>query len=123
MEISHSNIGEKVCKVSNSGNKYGGNTQTGSMTCGAGHSSATGAQANGALKEFRQDVLEVEGYKHWPIVQGGNDKDVNNAAKVAEGLAKLTTGEKTIVAGLLAKTIEGGEVIEIRAVSSTFTKT
>ncbi|SBO32701.1 Major surface antigen 4 precursor [Anaplasma phagocytophilum] len=46
-------------------------------------------------------------------------KTNDNAIAVAEDLTKLTTEEKTIVAGLLAKTIEGGEVVEIRAVSST----
>ncbi len=44
----------------------------------------------------------------------------DNATAVAKDLVKeLTPEEKTIVAGLLAKTIEGGEVVEIRAVSST----
>ncbi|KJV67655.1 surface antigen family protein [Anaplasma phagocytophilum str. ApNP] len=43
----------------------------------------------------------------------------DNAKAVAGDLTKLTPEEKTIVAGLLAKTIEGGEVVEIRAVSST----
>ncbi|KJV63765.1 surface antigen family protein [Anaplasma phagocytophilum str. ApMUC09] len=44
----------------------------------------------------------------------------DNARAVAGDLTKnLTHDEKTIVAGLLAKTIEGGEVVEIRAVSST----
>ncbi|ANC33901.1 hypothetical protein P029_00355 [Anaplasma phagocytophilum str. Norway variant2] len=42
----------------------------------------------------------------------------DNAKAVAGDLTKkLTPEEKTIVAGLLAKTIEGGEVVEIRAVS------
>ncbi|KJV64752.1 putative p44 outer membrane protein, C-terminal [Anaplasma phagocytophilum str. ApMUC09] len=40
----------------------------------------------------------------------------NNA--VAKNLVALNSDEKTIVSGLLAKTIEGGEVVEIRAVSS-----
>ncbi|AGR82074.1 putative p44-73 outer membrane protein, silent [Anaplasma phagocytophilum str. ApWI1] len=65
-------------------------------------------------------MLEVESHKHWPTTQGSSDKGSNNATKVAGELTKLTTEEKTIVAGLLAKTIEGGEVVEIRAVSSTF---
>ncbi|KJV66384.1 P44-28 domain protein [Anaplasma phagocytophilum str. ApNP] len=41
----------------------------------------------------------------------------NNA--VAKDLVALNRDEKTIVAGLLAKTIEGGEVVEICAFSST----
>ncbi|SBO33466.1 Major surface antigen 4 precursor [Anaplasma phagocytophilum] len=46
-------------------------------------------------------------------------KPNDNAEAVAKDLTKLTPEEKTTVAGLLAKTIEGGEVVEIRAVSST----
>ncbi|WP_410518406.1 hypothetical protein [Anaplasma phagocytophilum] len=39
----------------------------------------------------------------------------DNAEAVAKDLVKeLTPEEKTIVAGLLAKTIERGEVVEIR---------
>ncbi|SCV63746.1 hypothetical protein ANAPRD1_00474 [Anaplasma phagocytophilum] len=44
----------------------------------------------------------------------------SNANAVAKDLVALNSDEKTIVAGLLAKTIEGGEVVEIRALSSTF---
>ncbi|KDB57505.1 hypothetical protein P030_02325 [Anaplasma phagocytophilum str. CRT35] len=68
--------------------------------------------------------------KHWPTgkVNKSNstyvDGDTNgNAKAVAKDLVQeLTPEEKTIVAGLLAKTIEGGEVVEIRAVSSTSVK-
>ncbi|ANC34429.1 hypothetical protein P029_03600 [Anaplasma phagocytophilum str. Norway variant2] len=42
-------------------------------------------------------------------------KPNDNATAVAKDLVGLNRDEKTIVAGLLAKTIEGGEVIEIRA--------
>ncbi|KJV67412.1 hypothetical protein ANAPC1_01170 [Anaplasma phagocytophilum] len=45
----------------------------------------------------------------------------DNAKAVAKDLVALNSDEKTIVAGLLAKTIEGGEVVvEIRTVSSTY---
>ncbi|CEG20927.1 P44 outer membrane protein, silent [Anaplasma phagocytophilum] len=37
----------------------------------------------------------------------------SNANAVAKDLVALNSDEKTIVAGLLAKTIEGGEVVEI----------
>ncbi|KJV82269.1 putative p44-74 outer membrane protein, silent [Anaplasma phagocytophilum str. CRT53-1] len=65
--------------------------------------------------------------KNWPTgkVNKSNstyvDGDTNgNAKAVAKDLVQeLTPEEKTIVAGLLAKTIEGGEVVGIRAVSST----
>ncbi|ANC34685.1 hypothetical protein P029_05310 [Anaplasma phagocytophilum str. Norway variant2] len=61
--------------------------------------------------------------KNWPAGQyyEGTAKEFgpnSNAEAVAKDLVDLNRDEKTIVAGLLAKTIEGGEVVEIRAVSS-----
>ncbi|WP_044105362.1 P44/Msp2 family outer membrane protein, partial [Anaplasma phagocytophilum] len=78
------------------------------------------------LKDFAGKTLGG-GERNWPTstekASGNTDgpKPVqnDNANAVAKDLTKLTTEEKTIVAGLLAKTIEGGEVVEIRAVSST----
>ncbi|SBO14107.1 Major surface antigen 4 precursor [Anaplasma phagocytophilum] len=77
------------------------------------------------LKDFVETTLEeVKGeIKNWPTSTKGTSstdpKQNDNAQAVAKDLTKLTPEEKTIVAGLLAKTIEGGEVVEIRAVSST----
>ncbi|SBO33881.1 hypothetical protein [Anaplasma phagocytophilum] len=80
-----------------------------------------------ALKEFVGETLKDDGNGNWPtstVTKNGKkekaEKTNDNAEAVAKDLTKLTTEEKTIVAGLLAKTIEGGEVVEIRAVSSTF---
>ncbi|WP_249548715.1 hypothetical protein [Anaplasma phagocytophilum] len=57
--------------------------------------------------------------KNWPTGQAGASGGAkmgptnSNATAVAKDLVKeLTPEEKTIVAGLLAKTIEGGEVVE-----------
>ncbi|SBO14282.1 hypothetical protein ANAPC1_00629 [Anaplasma phagocytophilum] len=66
----------------------------------------------------------VDGSKNWPTSKNNTASTVksklnDNAIAMAGDLTKLTPDEKTIVAGLLAKTIEGGEVVEIRAVSST----
>ncbi|CEH11085.1 Putative uncharacterized protein [Anaplasma phagocytophilum] len=56
----------------------------------------------------------------WPGSGKDSEPSDDNARQVADDLTKkLGRDEKTIVAGLLAKTIEGGEVVEIRAVSST----
>ncbi|SCV65303.1 hypothetical protein ANAPC5_01114 [Anaplasma phagocytophilum] len=79
------------------------------------------------LRDFvRETLIEKDGkIKNWPTSTGkaheGKEPETNDNAKaVAEDLTKkLDRDEKTIVAGLLAKTIEGGEVVEIRAVSST----
>ncbi|SBO30572.1 Major surface antigen 4 precursor [Anaplasma phagocytophilum] len=77
------------------------------------------------MNKFVDNTKVGEG-KNWPTghVTGNSKLDTEgetngNAREVAKDLTKLTTEEKTIVAGLLAKTIEGGEVVEIRAVSST----
>ncbi|SCV66590.1 hypothetical protein ANAPRD1_01153 [Anaplasma phagocytophilum] len=61
----------------------------------------------------------LEAGKGWPGSGKSDAAADDNAQAVAKDLTKLTPDEKTIVAGLLAKTIEGGEVVEIRAVSST----
>ncbi|KJV82111.1 surface antigen family protein [Anaplasma phagocytophilum str. CRT53-1] len=74
------------------------------------------------LKHFVEKTLLNNGSKNWPTSTGGKTapKQNDNATAVARDLVQeLTPEEKTIVAGLLAKTIEGGEVVEIRAVSST----
>ncbi|KJV64415.1 putative major outer membrane protein C-4 [Anaplasma phagocytophilum str. ApMUC09] len=71
------------------------------------------------LKNFVAETLK-DGSKNWPTSSDKDKKDNDNAEAVATDLVKeLNPDEKTIVAGLLAKTIEGGEVVEIRAVSST----
>ncbi|SBO14965.1 hypothetical protein ANAPC1_01343 [Anaplasma phagocytophilum] len=110
MKITNSKINDEVCKLA-SGHKYGdGTDNTNELTCGMGHSSGDiGDSVNGGLKEFGQYVLKKRDYKDWPTTQGTQDKGANNALKVAEGLTKLAPEYKTIVAGLLAKTIEGGD--------------
>ncbi|KJV64200.1 surface antigen family protein [Anaplasma phagocytophilum str. ApMUC09] len=77
-------------------------------------------------------ALGDKGAEKWPKINNGtsdttlNGNDTSStpytkdaSATVAKDLVALNHDEKTIVAGLLAKTIEGGEVVEIRAVSST----
>ncbi|KJV84032.1 putative p44-42 outer membrane protein, silent [Anaplasma phagocytophilum str. CRT53-1] len=72
------------------------------------------------LRNFSEAALGGDGRKNWPTSSKTTAKPNDNATAVAKDLVKeLTPEEKTIVAGLLAKTIEGGEVVEIRAVSST----
>ncbi|SBO14913.1 hypothetical protein ANAPC1_01289 [Anaplasma phagocytophilum] len=134
VKISHSNINEKVCKTQSTagGNfgKYGetyknaGDTSDRRTKCGdTGHSSSRHAEPE-YLGNFADATLKGNENKNWPtstIADGIPSKAQNdNAEAVAKDLTKLTSEEKTIVAGLLAKTIEGGEVVEIRAVSSTF---
>ncbi|ANC33921.1 hypothetical protein P029_00530 [Anaplasma phagocytophilum str. Norway variant2] len=144
MEISAPKIEKKVCVTKNqsgagSSNHYAAttNNQSGSNSnkdvavCGAGTASTGaggGSETAQTLKNFAEKTLLGNESKNWPTSTAGTHQDPkpetnDNAKAVAGDLTKLTSDEKTIVAGLLAKTIEGGEVVEIRAVSSTFTKT
>ncbi|SBO14974.1 Major surface antigen 4 precursor [Anaplasma phagocytophilum] len=137
VKISAPNIDGKVCvtkKKGSSSNKFGkyaGVTDNGSTNskaevavCGAeGAHTTGGSETAETLKNFVSETLRGDGSKNWPTSEfkaGEPSSTTNdNANAVAKDLTKLTTEEKTIVAGLLAKTIEGGEVVEIRAVSST----
>ncbi|KJV64421.1 surface antigen family protein [Anaplasma phagocytophilum str. ApMUC09] len=76
------------------------------------------------FSEFATKVILGHETVNWPTGRYHNTSlkpgaSNSNAKAVATDLTKLTPEEKTKVAGLLAKTIEGGEVVEIRAVSST----
>ncbi|UQD54311.1 P44/Msp2 family outer membrane protein [Anaplasma phagocytophilum] len=144
VEISHPAIDGKVCKTKQraSGTKFAtygektdntsGNDSTktvavcGGQAVGNGDSSG-GVTAAEVLRDFAAKTLG-DGSRNWPTSTAetgsnkANPKPVtnDNAKAVAKDLTTaLTPEEKTIVAGLLAKTIEGGEVVEIRAVSST----
>ncbi|SCV64383.1 Major surface antigen 4 precursor [Anaplasma phagocytophilum] len=132
MEISNSDIGKKVCKTQVTSSTHYGlygevTTDAGKYTrsrCGAaGHASGSGDGSPQYLKDFAEKTLQGNESRNWPTSSGdGTPKPEtnDNAKAVAKDLVeKLSSEEKTIVAGLLAKTIEGGEVVEIRAVSST----
>ncbi|WP_433846572.1 P44/Msp2 family outer membrane protein [Anaplasma phagocytophilum] len=83
-----------------------------------------GSATKPTFSGFASDVGLIKG-ENWPRGSWYNTSKVeanasnSNAKAVATDLVALNSDEKTIVAGLLAKTIEGGEVVEIRAVSST----
>ncbi|KJV66872.1 surface antigen family protein [Anaplasma phagocytophilum str. ApNP] len=135
VKISHSEIDKKVCSGSHAAIKATkGKAYVAELTStysneettqcsGLGNTSqATGPKS---LSGFVNTVKVGEG-KNWPRgrASDGSSKNMegdpnSNAKAVATDLTKLTSDEKTIVAGLLAKTIEGGEVVEIKAVSST----
>ncbi|KDB56391.1 P44/Msp2 family outer membrane protein, partial [Anaplasma phagocytophilum] len=131
VEISHSDIGKKVCRTKDaSSSHYGvyGKITTGSSEytrslCGAVGNRSKEQATPESLKEFVEKTLVNDGSMNWPTSVGSDSAVTSstndNAKAVAKDLTKLTSDEKTIVAGLLAKTIEGGEVVEIRAVSST----
>ncbi|AGR80979.1 hypothetical protein WSQ_05955 [Anaplasma phagocytophilum str. JM] len=127
VEISAPTIDGKVCNGTRGGK---GSGQSSPSTFAAEATASAVAQCSGfaAKKDgltFSKFVTDVKiSEKNWPTGRiynsGAEDGTKNgNAAAVAADLTNLTSEEKTIVAGLLAKTIEGGEVVEIRAVSST----
>ncbi|SBO29936.1 hypothetical protein ANAPC5_00036 [Anaplasma phagocytophilum] len=142
MEISHSEIGKKVCETKKGGSTHKDNygkyapgtdgataSKNDTALCGGKGGENTGGATSSpqSLKEFVKETLLNDGSKNWPTSTSattGTDKPApktnDNANAVATDLTKLTPEEKTIVAGLLTKTIEGGEVVEIRAVSSIF---
>ncbi|ANC34869.1 P44/Msp2 family outer membrane protein [Anaplasma phagocytophilum str. Norway variant2] len=92
--------------------------------CGGEGGGGEGGQTPQHLKHFVNSALGY-GVRNWPTSTAKPGKTPqsepnDNAEAVAKDLIKeLTPEEKTIVAGLLAKTVEGGEVIEIKAISST----
>ncbi|WP_044108210.1 P44/Msp2 family outer membrane protein [Anaplasma phagocytophilum] len=134
VEISNSGIGKKVCETkrkdgdtTNRFAKYivgaGDSSNAGTSLCGGKNQKSsdtdTGVEKAQALHDFVSNTLS-DGTKNWPTSSETSKSNNDNAKAVAGDLTKkLTPEEKTIVAGLLAKTIEGGEVVEIRAVSST----
>ncbi|QLL67356.1 P44/Msp2 family outer membrane protein [Anaplasma phagocytophilum str. Norway variant1] len=132
VKITNPTIDGKICrtKSGNSNTSYGqyatetnlsgGSGYAVAVCGGAGGSSGSGSRNEQVFKQFIENTLVGNESKNWPTSTGGKPETNDNAKAVAKDLVeKLTSDEKTIVAGLLAKTIEGGEVVEIRAVSST----
>ncbi|WP_433846595.1 P44/Msp2 family outer membrane protein [Anaplasma phagocytophilum] len=128
VKISHSEIDKKVCNNTHGDRDSHQSGPTGfaaeaTQTAVAQCSGFAGKQEGLTFSKFATEVKIGE--KNWPtgrVKTSGSAQDAkqnSNAIAVATDLVNLNRDEKTIVAGLLAKTIEGGEVVEIRAVSST----
>ncbi|ANC34754.1 P44/Msp2 family outer membrane protein [Anaplasma phagocytophilum str. Norway variant2] len=116
VEISAKEIDGKICKAKGGTNHgYDKGDVAGGTLCGTGKDKSSGGQR--VLKDFRVEVLEAN--LGWPTSTKTSAETNDNAKAVAKDLVALNREEKTVVAGLLARTIEGGEVVEIRAVSST----
>ncbi|WP_155638099.1 P44/Msp2 family outer membrane protein, partial [Anaplasma phagocytophilum] len=141
--LSAKSIDEKVCvtkkKATDGAGGFGeyavetnadaSNEKHNTSLCG-GYGGSKSAPAQGGKKgqvlhDFAEKTLLGNESKNWPTSSSTADAvqkktTDDNAKAVAKDLVQeLTPEERTIVAGLLAKTIEGGEVVEIRAVSST----
>ncbi|ANC34674.1 P44/Msp2 family outer membrane protein [Anaplasma phagocytophilum str. Norway variant2] len=116
--------GSKSAAVDYSSDLSGSSTETKTAQC-SGFKEVVDDASKRKLSKF-VSLTRVGDGTHWPTGHGGKSasghevgETNSNADAMAKDLTKLTPEEKTIVAGLLAKTIEGGEVVEIRAVSST----
>ncbi|UQD54339.1 P44/Msp2 family outer membrane protein [Anaplasma phagocytophilum] len=137
VEISHPTIDGKVCSgshaalVTSKGKTYttvvkSSDTSGGNTAQCSGLADTSAEATHKFLSKFVSLTGVGEG-KNWPTGQAASTTantitmgvPNSNAKAVAKDLVALNRDEKTIVAGLLAKTIEGGEVVEIRAVSST----
>ncbi|SCV62319.1 hypothetical protein ANAPRD1_00188 [Anaplasma phagocytophilum] len=98
--------------------------------CGASatHEGSSGLTSAHVLKDFVRETLKEDGNGNWPTSTAEKTgtpqpRSNDNAEAVATDLVALNSDEKTIVAGLLAKTIEGGEVVEIMEVPYPLIKT
>ncbi|KDB55634.1 P44-1 outer membrane protein [Anaplasma phagocytophilum str. MRK] len=123
--VSHPDIDKKVCERGKN------TTDVGLNGSKAGSCNWAVASSNGTAEQSLTAALGEQGAEKWPKINNNGSGSLSSSAgtgtpyaedasaTVAGDLTKLTRDEKTIVAGLLAKTIEGGEVVEIRAVSST----
>ncbi|ANC34578.1 hypothetical protein P029_04545 [Anaplasma phagocytophilum str. Norway variant2] len=95
--------------------------------CGGKTENTNGSNGNTEpqhLRDFVKGTLLENGNVNWPtstaITGSGNEakrkpepQTNDNAKAVAQDLVNLNSDEKTKVAGLLAKTIEGGEVLRL----------
>ncbi|KJV83785.1 putative major outer membrane protein P44-20 [Anaplasma phagocytophilum str. CRT53-1] len=125
VEISAKSIDGKICSGEHAREAGAHSTQSG---YGASSSSGNDTEQCSGLttshirtKKFSDFVKGAKiGEKNWPRGQHSTSSGAkvgvpdSNAKAVATDLVQeLTPEEKTIVAGLLAKTIEGGEVVEM----------
>ncbi|KJV66855.1 surface antigen family protein [Anaplasma phagocytophilum str. ApNP] len=139
IEASYPEIDKKVCstklglKNARQQNKYGEYYEiTERDAVNYNHVSLCGGEGGGGLgggtpQQLKHFVNSALGYgiRNWPTstaqpwVTPQSEPNDNATAMAKDLINELTPEEKTIVAGLLAKTIKGGGgVIEIKAISS-----
>ncbi|AGR79699.1 surface antigen family protein [Anaplasma phagocytophilum str. NCH-1] len=129
VKISYPKIDEQVCNknhtVLNTGKGTTFNPDPKTTEDNTAQCSGLNTKGTNKFSDFAEGV-GLKDNKNWPTGQAGKSSggpvvgaSNSNANAMARDLVDLNRDEKTIVAGLLAKTIEGGEVVEIRAVSST----
>ncbi|WP_080662887.1 P44/Msp2 family outer membrane protein [Anaplasma phagocytophilum] len=123
MKITHPWINEQIC---NRGKDYLNN---GLQNSKAG-SCDSKDKRDGKLVQSLSEALGDKGAEKWPNINNGDEKlsggksdgkpyESDASATVAGDISVLDGESKVMVAGLLARTIEGSEIVEIKAISST----
>ncbi|WP_180843624.1 hypothetical protein [Anaplasma phagocytophilum] len=124
--VSHPSIDKKVCTKTHAKAKDAASTPTEyeeAVSANGKTAQCSGFGSDQPSQTFSKfaEVLDLGKRENWPTGRyrkNGGSPDVqvgdanSNAKAVATDLVALNRDEKTIVAGLLAKTIEGGEVVE-----------
>ncbi|WP_248886849.1 P44/Msp2 family outer membrane protein [Anaplasma phagocytophilum] len=125
LKITHPWINEQIC---NRGKDYSGTKGLKDSKAGSCDSKD---KRDGKLVQSLTEALGSQGAQKWPNINNGENDKLNSSngngkpyaldasATVAGDISSLGTEEKVAVAGLLARTIEGSEIVEIKAISST----
>ncbi|WP_176744309.1 P44/Msp2 family outer membrane protein [Anaplasma phagocytophilum] len=125
MKITHPWINEQIC---NRGKDLLNNKGLQDSKAGSCDSKD---KRDGKLVQSLTEALGSQGAQKWPNINNGDNEKLNGSnsngkpyesdasATVAGDISSLSTEEKVAVAGLLARTIEGSEIVEIKAISST----
>ncbi|SCV61805.1 Major surface antigen 4 precursor [Anaplasma phagocytophilum] len=118
LKIIHPWINEQIC---NRGKDY--------LSSGLPNSKAGSCDSkdkrDGKLRQSLTEALGSQGAQKWPNINNGGGKSdgkpyaLDASATVAGDISVLDRESKVMVAGLLARTIEGSEIVEIKAISST----
>ena len=89
------------------------------------HGTASGPNTAGKCNENGNKTglkaaLGDEGAKKWPTIsEQSSAYDKDSTEQISGEMTGLKTEEKGTVAGLFARTVEGAEVVEIRAITTT----
>ncbi|WP_249548960.1 P44/Msp2 family outer membrane protein [Anaplasma phagocytophilum] len=124
MKIAYPWINEQICSR---GKDLLGNNGLKDSKAGSCNSKD---KKDGKLEQSFTAALGDQGAQKWPKINNGDEKLTGGnsngkpytsdaSATVAGDISSLDREAKVIVAGLLARTIEGSEIVEIKAISST----
>ncbi|ABD43973.1 outer membrane insertion C-terminal signal domain protein [Anaplasma phagocytophilum str. NCH-1] len=123
LKITHPWINEQICNRGNDLLDNGGLKDSKKGSCNSKD------KKGGKLEQSFTAALGDQGAQKWPKINNGGKKltgksngkpyALDASATVAGDISVLDRESKVMVAGLLARTIEGSEIVEIKAISST----